>query len=99
MGMVEISVCGGTDKGYEPVGPFLVSFEPLEGQPGQTFPVAGVDCQKRHYQVAAGRYIIEVSAQGWQTYQDDMAYIFPGQFPSMVLGIVLQPDAGETPGD
>jgi hypothetical protein len=98
MGMVEIEVCGETHD-YEPIDAFLVRFEPLEGQPGQAFPVAGDDCQKRQYQVAAGRYIIEVSAQGWQAYRTDIVEVRPGRNASALLGILLRPDAGETPGD
>jgi hypothetical protein len=96
MGFMELEVCGETDEGVEPIDSFVVRFLPLEGQPGKTFRIAADDCEKREYRVPGGRFVVEVSAPGWQTYRTDIN-ILPGTVTSGGMGIALRPEPTASP--
>jgi hypothetical protein len=91
-GTVDLEICGETDDGMQVVEQYVIRFEPLEGQPTSVFPVEDGDCDRHTYSVWAGRYVVEVTARGWQRYRTDPISILPGDATGGFFAIGLRRD-------
>lgn len=101
-GRLQIEVCGddgirNQQEGGDPIDLFVLHFHALQGQPDSIFPVANRSCEYSYYRVWAGRYDIEVSADGWETAWIENVLVLVGEDVSRITSVALFPSATPSP--